>query len=72
MSELAVSEGFIIAMFAGLSALIAGVLACALKSRCSRIKCGCIECDRDVIPVASLNNVRVDIPTPQPPAQPVE
>ena len=40
MSEsLPVSEGFIIAIFGGLAATLAGILACGLKSRCSRIKC---------------------------------
>ena len=63
MSELPVSEGFIIAIFGGLGATLAGILACGLKSRCSRIKCCCIECDRDVIPASNLPDVRVEIPT---------
>lgn len=64
LSELPVSEGFIIAIFGGMGALLAGILACGLKSRCSRIKCCCVECDRDVIPARDLNNVSVDIPNP--------
>ena len=62
MSELAVSEGFIIAMFGGFSALITGILMCVLKSRCSRIKCCCLECDRNVIPSSELNSIRVELP----------
>lgn len=65
MSDLIVSEGFMIAIFGGFSALIAGVLSCALKSRCTRIKCCGVECERNVIPASELNNVHVEIPTPQ-------
>ena len=63
MSQLPVSEGFIIAIFGGVGATLAGILACGLKSRCSRIKCCCIECDRDVIPSRDLNGVTVEVPT---------
>ena len=65
MSELPVSESFMITIFAGFAGVLAGVLACGLKSRCSRIKCCCIECDRNVIPPDQLNNVRVELPMPQ-------
>jgi hypothetical protein len=66
MGDLPVSEGFIIAMFGGFSALLGGILACALKSRCSRIKCLCVECDRDVIPANQLDKAKVNTATPKP------
>ena len=31
------------------SALIGGMFAYFLKSRCTRISCGCVSCDRDVV-----------------------
>jgi hypothetical protein len=37
-----------------------GATACLryfLKSRCTSIKCCCIECNRDVLPADSLNEV---------------
>jgi hypothetical protein len=33
----------------GLTALIGAFGACCIKSRCTHIKSGCIECDRSVI-----------------------
>jgi hypothetical protein len=33
----------------GLTALIGAFSACCIKSRCTRIKYGCIECDRSVV-----------------------
>ena len=68
MTHFPFSEGFIIAIFGGVTALIAGILTCALKSRCSRIKCGCVECDRIVIPVNDLNNITLN--RREPPSEP--
>lgn len=31
-----------------------------LKSRCTRIKCGCIECVRDPVPSNELGEVTID------------
>ena len=59
MSELPISESFLITIIAAIGTLIAGILACALKSRCSRIKCCCIECDRIVIPPSELNQINM-------------
>ena len=64
MSELPVSEGFILAIFGGICAILAGILTCGLRSRCSRIKICCIECDRDVIPSTELNGVSVNVNPP--------
>ena len=33
------------------SALLNPLLNYLIHSRCSRIKCGCIECDRDVLDI---------------------
>lgn len=59
MSELPVSEAFIIALLGGLTGVLGMSLTCCLKSRCSHIKMCCIECDREVIPVTELNSVIV-------------
>ena len=64
MSELPVSEGFIIAIIGAMGALLAGILTCGLRSRCSRIKICCIECDRDVIPSTELNGIGVNVNPP--------
>ena len=44
------NSGFIITVLGMLGAAGAGVLFCLLKSRCETIRCGCISCERDVIP----------------------
>ena len=33
----------------GITALIGAFSSCCIKSRCTHIKSGCIECDRDVV-----------------------
>ena len=38
-----------------------------LKSRCTSIKCCCVECVRDVIPPESINEVSLSGTTRQPP-----
>ena len=43
------SEGFLLSLFGGVSALLVSLCACVLRSRCTRIKFGCIELDRDVL-----------------------
>ena len=60
---LPVSEGFILALFGGFVGFVGGILTCALKSRCSRIKCCCVECERDVLPPADLNTATIEMPT---------
>jgi len=51
------SEGLIISLFGGLSALFLSLCACVLKSRCTKIKLGCIELERDVIGVSEFESV---------------
>ena len=61
--ELPVSESFLLGLFAGLSACVAGVLSCALKSRCTKIKLFCCEFDRDVLTGDDLKNIKIDTAT---------
>lgn len=57
------SEGFLLSAAAMIGACCAGFLTCILKSRCTRISCGCFSIERDVIPAAELNNVQVNTTT---------
>ncbi len=50
---------FIVVILTMLGACGAGILTFLLKSRCRTIKCCCVECERDVIPVNQLNTVEV-------------
>jgi len=56
MSEvLPVSESFLIGCLGALAGICGGVLTCILRSRCVKIKCCGIECDRqltDTVPEA--------------------
>ena len=61
LSSLPVSEGFLLSAVAMMVGVFAGCLSCILKSRCSSIKCCCIELQRDVIPAADLNAVQVEM-----------
>lgn len=63
MSELPLSEGFLLTVFGMFIGCFSGALACILKSRCTRITCGCFSIERNVIPPNELRNVSVDIPT---------
>lgn len=60
MSELPISEGFLLSAGAMIFGCFAGLLTCILRSRCQKIKFGCIECERDVIPSTDLASVNVD------------
>ena len=43
------SEGLVIALCGGVSALLVSFCMCVLRSRCTRIKCCGCELERDVI-----------------------
>ena len=64
----AVLSNFIIMCIAssvgGITALIASFSACCIKSRCTHIKSGCIECDRNVV---DEDNAMYNQPVPAPP-----
>ena len=51
------SEGLIISLFGGFSAMLVSLCACVLKSRCTKIKLGCIELERDVIGASDFASV---------------
>ena len=51
------SEGFLITMVGALSALIVSGCMCILKSRCTRLRFGCIEIERAVLQADDLNKV---------------
>jgi hypothetical protein len=61
--ELPVSESFLLGLFAGFAACVAGILSCALKSRCTKIKLCCFECDREVLKGDDLKNIKIDTGT---------
>ena len=48
----------------GITALIWAFSACCIKSKCTHIKAGCVECDRDVI---DESNPVYAQPAPPPP-----
>ena len=59
-NEFISTNGAFVLTFTGMvGACCAGILICILKSRCERIKCCGIECDRRVISEANLNNVTI-------------
>ena len=65
MSELPVSESFILTSFGILTGFIGAVLTYCLKSRCSEIKfCG-VYCKREVLTGNELNDVSIEIPQQQ-------
>ena len=51
------SEGFLITMFGGVSALFVSMCACVLRSRCTKLKFGCIECERSVLDAKDFGTV---------------
>jgi len=48
----------------GITALIGAFSSCCIKSRCTHIKSGCVECDRDVV---DEDNPMYNQPVPVPP-----
>jgi len=64
----AVLSNFIIMCIAssvgGITALIGAFSSCCIRSRCTHIKSGCIECDRNVV---DEDNAMYNQPVPVPP-----
>ena len=61
------NDNQILAIIVGgfISTIFIRVLTFVIKSRCSKIKCCCVECERDVINQANLNNTIIrDIEMP--------
>jgi len=58
MSELPVSESFLIGCIGLLAGMCGGFLTFLLRSRCSKIKCCGIECER-VVPTETPEAIEV-------------
>jgi hypothetical protein len=61
-----IDGGFILTLVGILGAGSAYCLTYFLKSRCTRIKCGCIECIRDPITESHLNDIHIEAPNTNP------
>ena len=61
MSEMVVSESFIIALVGIGSACVGGFLTFLLRSRCRTIKCCGIECEREVVSPTQFSNASIEI-----------
>jgi hypothetical protein len=66
-----IDSGFILTLVGLLGAGSAYCLTYFLKSRCTRIKCGCIECIRDPITEDHLNEVQI-VRQPNPAPNPLD
>lgn len=62
-----VDGGFVLTLVGLIGAGSAYCLTYFLKSRCTRIKCGCIECIREPIAEDHLNQVQIVRPPGTPP-----
>lgn len=62
-----IDGGFVLTLVGLIGAGSAYCLTYFLKSRCTRIKCGCIECLREPISEDQLNEVQIDVPRGTPP-----
>ena len=49
----------LVVLVGAVGGILLGVLSCILKSRCSLIKCGCIEIKRDVIAETNLSKANL-------------
>jgi len=56
-----VNGTWLLSFVAMLSACISGTLVYFLRSRCTRIQCGCVTCERQPLSEDNLNNVNLDI-----------
>ena len=61
------SEGLIITLLGGASALVISCCMCVLKSRCTRIKCCGVEIERDVLTGSEINMAQITPPSMQTP-----
>lgn len=62
MSELPVSESFILTLCGLMTGFLGATLTFLLKSRCSEIRCCGIYCKREVIPANELESVAIQVP----------
>jgi len=61
VKEMPVSEGFILAIIGIASGLCGAFLSFMLKSRCAKIKCCCVECERNVLDAKDLEIADVKV-----------
>lgn len=52
---------FLLTILGICTGLCSGCLAFILKSRCSKIKCGCIEVQREVLSSDEMKNATIDM-----------
>jgi len=57
-----IDGGFVLTLVGLIGAGSAYCLTYFLKSRCTRIKCGCIECLREPIAEDHLNDIQIEVP----------
>ena len=48
------NSAFLLSVFGILSGCLAGLTAYFLKSRCTKIKCFCVHCERDPLPADAI------------------
>ena len=53
------NDTFLLTFFGLFSSCVAGCLVYLLKSRCTRIKCGCVSCERVPVSETNLSSVSV-------------
>ena len=53
------NSNFLLSTFAMGGLCFSGLLLFILKSRCRTFKCGCIQCDREVISEENLNEIHL-------------
>ena len=54
------NTGFVLTLMGILGAGFSGLAMCILKSRCSSIKCCCIECQRNVLSEEAVTELGTD------------
>ena len=56
-----VNGTWLLSFVAMLSACVSGTLVYFLKSRCTRIKCGCVSCEREPLSEGNINSVSLGV-----------
>lgn len=62
MSELPVSESFILTLCGILTGFVGATLTFCLRSRCSEIRCCGVYCKREVLSANEMNDATIEIP----------
>ncbi len=56
-----VTESFLLTVIAGGFAFLGAFLMCLLRSRCTTVKCCCVQCDRDVLPPDTVEALQQNV-----------